>query len=103
MPREVEEPNAVLADLEWIEVGPGYLYKGPREKLPEVKFRWDVDWGEARIMSRPTMYFKGFPPRLDESTFDYMERMLVELPRPWAAPARLYRTRWWQFWRERRN
>lgn len=66
-----------------------------------TRYRWDVAWGEARVISRPMVYFEGYPPRPDESTREYLERMADELPY-FAPRARLYRQRWWQFWRARR-
>ena len=100
---QMDESEPLLTGLPWEEAPAGeYRYEGTRTPLPDTTYRWDVDWGETRIVSRPTVYFEGFPPMPNESTHEYMARMVDELP-AFPPRARLYRQRWWQFWRERRD
>jgi len=95
--------DTLLTGLPWKEAPAGqYRYDGERAPLPETKYRWDVDWAEVRLISRPMCYFEGFPPLPDESVHEYLRRMADELP-AFPTRARLYRQRWWQFWRKRRD
>ena len=75
--------------------------QGDLEPVPAAeKFRWDVDWASVALVDRPMCYLVGFEPGPEETTKEYLARLLatpeaVRWPMP---PFRLYRRQWWQFW-----